>query len=171
MCLATYPFVYPSIAHFMFSSNVLSSSLNQAICKLFFPKLKDMHFQIKRAHWVPDAMNENRQPISRQIIMIQNTENKEISPKERRIRSEIRMAWTVSTEAPKVRRPFSNGFKSLQENYPQLKILYPTKLSIKFEIKKKKSFPAIEMLLNDQKKIVFMYSRGYWKICFTKISL
>ena len=97
-----------------------------------------MHFQIKRAHWVPDAMNENRQPISRQIIMIQNTENKEISPKERRIRSEIRMAWTVSTEAPKVRRPFSNGFKSLQENYPQLKILYPTKLSIKFEIKKKK---------------------------------
>ena len=71
-------------------------------------------------------------------------------PKERKIRSEIGMAGKVSTEAPKVRRPLSNAFKSLQENYPQLKILYPTKLSIKFEIKKKKrTFPVIEMLLND----------------------
>lgn len=95
-------------------------------------------------------MNENRQPIPRQIIIIQNTESKEISPKERKIRSEIGMAGKVSTEAPKVRRPLSNAFKSLQENYPQLKILYPTKLSIKFEIKKKKrTFPVIEMLLND----------------------
>ena len=37
-------------------------------------------------------MDENRQPVSRQIIIIQNTENKEISPKEGRIGSEIRMA-------------------------------------------------------------------------------
>lgn len=101
-----------------------------------------------------DRMDENRHT-SRQGIVIQNTDNKEKGLQLfKGTGDQVRNynGLNVSTEALEVKRPLSNAFKILKENYPHLQNLYPTRLSMKFE--SRRHFQSFKV------KLFCMYSGG-----------
>uniref|UniRef100_A0A8C9Q5Y3 LINE-1 type transposase domain-containing protein 1 n=1 Tax=Spermophilus dauricus TaxID=99837 RepID=A0A8C9Q5Y3_SPEDA len=145
----------------------MDSILNEIILENF-PEMKDgMDCQILEAYRTPNIQNHNR-PTPRHIIMkIANVQNKERILKATREKRQItfrgkpiRLTTDFSSQTLKARRSWNNVFQTLKNNGFQPRILYPAKLSFKFdnEIKifhdkqKLKEFaarkPALQSILN-----------------------
>uniref|UniRef100_A0A8D2DIM8 L1 transposable element RRM domain-containing protein n=1 Tax=Sciurus vulgaris TaxID=55149 RepID=A0A8D2DIM8_SCIVU len=134
-----------------------------------FPNLKnEMENQVQEAYRTPNTQNYNR-PTPRHIIMkIPNIQNKDRILKAVREKNQItfrgkpiRISADFSIQTLKARRSWNNIFQALKENGCQPRILYPAKLTFKFddEIKsfhdkqKLKEFtkrkPALQNILNN----------------------
>uniref|UniRef100_A0A8D2DK81 L1 transposable element RRM domain-containing protein n=1 Tax=Sciurus vulgaris TaxID=55149 RepID=A0A8D2DK81_SCIVU len=133
-----------------------------------FPNLKnEMENQVQEAYRTPNTQNYNR-PTPRHIIMkIPNIQHKDRILKAVREKNQItfrgkpiRISADFSIQTLKARRAWNNIFQALKENGCQPRILYPAKLTFKFddEIKsfhdkqKLKEFtkrkPALQNILN-----------------------
>ena len=106
-----------------------------------FPNLKnEMENQIQEAYRTPNAQNYNRSTPKHTIMKMPNIQNEDRNLKAMREKHQItyrekpiQISTDFSTQTLKAKRSRNNIFQALKENGCQPRILYPAKLSFRFE--------------------------------------
>uniref|UniRef100_A0A8C6EP35 L1 transposable element RRM domain-containing protein n=1 Tax=Marmota marmota marmota TaxID=9994 RepID=A0A8C6EP35_MARMA len=118
----------------------MSNLLKEIITENFPEIKKETDIQIVDAYRTPSTQNHSR-PTPRHIVMkISNIQNKEKILKATRERRQItfrgkpiRLTTDFSSQTLKARRSWNNVFQTLKDNGCQPRILYPAKLSFRYD--------------------------------------
>jgi len=118
----------------------MSNLLDEIITENFPELKKETDIQIVDAYRTPNIQNHSR-PTPRHIVMkISNIQNKEKILKATREKRKItfrgkpiRLTTDFSTQTLKARRSWNNVFQTLKDNGCQPRILYPAKLSFRYD--------------------------------------